>query len=162
MKGIQAPYLERLDHLRFYAAALVVLFHFFHSYAPDLRANNPLMSLIDEGHTGIGLFMVISGFVFTWIAREREVSYAPFLFSRFVRIYPLFTFAVFLLFWVASWIGSVSSGGWVADVASYPKFLPWNSAARIRSLRSPDVYKQKGIRYRGERLLKKVGKAAGK
>jgi large subunit ribosomal protein L6 len=35
-------------------------------------------------------------------------------------------------------------------------------AAKIRSLRQPDVYKQKGIRYRGERLLKKVGKAAGK
>jgi len=35
-------------------------------------------------------------------------------------------------------------------------------AAKIRSLRRPDVYKQKGIRYRGERLLKKVGKAAGK
>jgi len=44
------------------------------SYAPDLRANNPLMSLIDEGHTGIGLFMVISGFVFTWIARGARRS----------------------------------------------------------------------------------------
>ena len=103
MKGIQAPYLERLDHLRFYAAALVVLFHFFHSYAPDLRANNPLMSLIDEGHTGIGLFMVISGFVFTWIARERDVRYAPFLFSRFVRIYPLFIFAVFLQLMISTY-----------------------------------------------------------
>jgi ribosomal protein L6P/L9E len=29
-------------------------------------------------------------------------------------------------------------------------------------LRKPDVYKNKGIRYRGERLIKKVGKAAGK
>jgi ABC-2 type transport system permease protein len=29
------------------------------------------------------------------------------------------TFAVFLLFWVISWIGSVSSGGTSADVASY-------------------------------------------
>jgi ABC-2 type transport system permease protein len=29
------------------------------------------------------------------------------------------SFAVFLLFWVASWFGSVSSGGWAADVANY-------------------------------------------
>jgi len=31
-------------------------------------------------------------------------------------------------------------------------------AADIRSLRKPDVYKNKGIRYAGEVLLKKVGK----
>jgi large subunit ribosomal protein L6 len=35
-------------------------------------------------------------------------------------------------------------------------------AAEIRSLRKPDVYKQKGIRYAGERLRKKAGKAGGK
>jgi large subunit ribosomal protein L6 len=34
-------------------------------------------------------------------------------------------------------------------------------AAVIRSLRPPDPYKNKGIRYTGERLKKKVGKAAG-
>jgi large subunit ribosomal protein L6 len=32
-------------------------------------------------------------------------------------------------------------------------------AAEIRDLRRPDVYKQKGIRYAGERLRKKAGKA---
>ena len=32
-------------------------------------------------------------------------------------------------------------------------------AANIRSLREPDPYKQKGVRYTGERLKKKVGKA---
>ena len=31
-------------------------------------------------------------------------------------------------------------------------------AARIRALRRPDPYKQKGIRYTGERLIKKAGK----
>jgi len=35
-------------------------------------------------------------------------------------------------------------------------------AADIRALRRPDVYKQKGIRYAGERLRKKAGKAGGK
>ena len=32
-------------------------------------------------------------------------------------------------------------------------------AAEIRGLRPPDPYKNKGIRYTGERLKKKVGKA---
>jgi large subunit ribosomal protein L6 len=34
------------------------------------------------------------------------------------------------------------------------------AAAEIRSLRPPDPYKNKGVRYTGERLKKKVGKAA--
>jgi len=35
-------------------------------------------------------------------------------------------------------------------------------AANIRSLKKPDPYKQKGIRYTGEVLKKKAGKAGGK
>jgi large subunit ribosomal protein L6 len=35
-------------------------------------------------------------------------------------------------------------------------------AAEIRALRAPDVYKLKGIRYVGEHLRKKAGKAGGK
>jgi len=35
-------------------------------------------------------------------------------------------------------------------------------AATIRKLRPPDVYKQKGIRYAGERLRKKAGKTGAK
>ncbi len=35
-------------------------------------------------------------------------------------------------------------------------------AADIRSLRSPDPYKNKGVRYVGERLKKKVGKTGAK
>jgi large subunit ribosomal protein L6 len=50
----------------------------------------------------------------------------------------------------------------VIKVTGADKELVGLTAAKIRSLRRPDVYKQKGIRYRGERLLKKVGKASGK
>lgn len=50
----------------------------------------------------------------------------------------------------------------VIKVNGIDKELVGETAARIRSLRRPDVYKLKGIRYRGERLIKKVGKAAGK
>jgi len=35
-------------------------------------------------------------------------------------------------------------------------------AANIRSLKKPDPYKNKGIRYAGEVLKKKAGKAGGK
>ena len=35
------------------------------------------------------------------------------------------------------------------------------TAAKIRSLRPPEPYKGKGIRYAGEKILRKAGKAAG-
>jgi len=35
-------------------------------------------------------------------------------------------------------------------------------AAEMRSLRKPDPYKQKGVRYQGEKLKKKAGKTGGK
>jgi len=50
----------------------------------------------------------------------------------------------------------------VIKVSGTDKELVGQTAARIRMLRKPDAYKNKGIRYRGERLIKKVGKAAGK
>ena len=97
------PYLSRLDHLRFLAASLVVLFHFFHTKLGDLRSANPLVSFVDEGHTGIALFMVISGFIFTVIAGQREVRYFAFLRNRIIRIYPLFVFAVFLQLFISTY-----------------------------------------------------------
>jgi len=38
--------------------------------------------------------------------------------------------------------------------------LVGQTAAKIRGLRPPDPYKNKGVRYTGEKLKKKVGKAA--
>ena len=35
-------------------------------------------------------------------------------------------------------------------------------AAEMRALRPPDPYKNKGVRYSGERLKKKVGKTGAK
>jgi large subunit ribosomal protein L6 len=35
-------------------------------------------------------------------------------------------------------------------------------AAEIRAFRKPEPYKGKGIRYEGEQIIRKAGKAAGK
>jgi large subunit ribosomal protein L6 len=45
---------------------------------------------------------------------------------------------------------------------SYDKQLIGQVAAKIRSLRKPEPYKGKGIRFQGEILRRKAGKAAGK
>lgn len=96
MRSPNTFYLSRLDHLRFFAAALVVVFHYFHHFVPNVAFNNPLASLVNEGHVGIGLFMVLSGFIFSVIAQGKNIHYGWFIYNRFIRIYPLYIFAVFL------------------------------------------------------------------
>ena len=96
MQSLNTNYLSRLDHLRFYAAALVVLFHYFNNFVVHTSFDNPIASLVSEGHVGIGLFMVLSGFIFSVIAQNKNISYGRFIFNRFIRIYPLYIFAVFL------------------------------------------------------------------
>lgn len=67
-----------------------------------------------------------------------------------------------VIFPLPAGIGAEVEANTVIKVNGIDKELVGLTAARIRRLRKPDVYKQKGIRYRGERLRKKVGKAAGK
>lgn len=47
------------------------------------------------------------------------------------------------------------------SVIGYDKELVGQVASKIRSFRKPDVYKSKGIRYFGERIHLKPGKAGG-
>lgn len=44
-------------------------------------------------------------------------------------------------------------------LASYDKMVLGQTAARIRSFRPPEPYKGKGVRYTGERVREKAGKA---
>lgn len=57
---------------------------------------------------------------------------------------------------------SVEERNTVIRVSGHDKESVGLVAAKIRQFRKPDVYKNKGIRYRGERLIKKAGKAVGK
>jgi len=50
----------------------------------------------------------------------------------------------------------------VVTLESYDKQLIGQVAAKIRSLRKPEPYKGKGIRYQGEYIRRKAGKAAAK
>ncbi|MFA7274833.1 MAG: 50S ribosomal protein L6 [Crocinitomicaceae bacterium] len=50
----------------------------------------------------------------------------------------------------------------VVTLESYDKQLLGQVAAKIRSLRKPEPYKGKGVRFLGEEIRRKAGKAAGK
>lgn len=93
MQSKNIGYLPRLDHLRLLAALLVFGFHFFHHYLGGWQAQpeQPWLAPIVEGHTGVSLFFVLSGFIFTAIALGGgEIDYRGFLRNRLLRIFPLF------------------------------------------------------------------------
>ena len=93
MKSRNIRYIPELDHLRFLAALLVFGFHFFHYNVGQWTSypDKPFLGLIIEGHTGVSLFFVLSGFIFMTIALENEgIDYASFLRNRLLRIAPLF------------------------------------------------------------------------
>ena len=47
------------------------------------------MTVIHEGHTGVALFIVLSGFIFTYDSAGKKIIYLQFLRNRILRIYPL-------------------------------------------------------------------------
>jgi len=47
-------------------------------------------------------------------------------------------------------------------VSGADKELVGNEAAKVRAIRPPEPYKGKGIKYEGERILRKAGKTGKK
>ncbi len=95
-------YFPALDHLRAFAAVLVLMYHSAHVVSYQLlwqqpfafdhwpaAGSNPFLAVIYEGHTGVALFMVLSGYLFTVGAAGQAISYGAFLRNRVLRIYPL-------------------------------------------------------------------------
>src|ERR1017187_8802037 len=88
-----------LAHLRAFAALLVIFYHgrgkiigWDTIREAPVSPSSPGWSLIQEGYTGVSLFLVLSGFIFEFGARDRSVRYWPFLRNRFLRVYPMFLF----------------------------------------------------------------------
>lgn len=97
MKSKNIPYLPSLDHLRAFAAILIIFYHGFHvitrkqfEFGDWIYSNNPLKTFLIEGHTAVALFMVLSGFIFTYGAIGHNIKYFSFIKNRLLRIYPLF------------------------------------------------------------------------
>lgn len=91
MRSTSGQYFEKLDHIRAVAAFLVFTWHFTHaagvpfSYVPA----NPFFSILEEGHTGVAIFMTLSGYLFAKIIDGRPIAYTIFLWNRLVRLGPL-------------------------------------------------------------------------
>lgn len=96
MQSRNTGYIERLDHLRFFAAALVVMFHTWLMTGGSAQRGGLHIPLIDQGHVGVQLFMVISGFILAVISYGKDLEPLRFYWNRILRIYPLFVFVLAL------------------------------------------------------------------
>lgn len=123
MHSTNIRYQPAVDELRGIAALWVVIYHGLHLYrhavyfgGPFTTAHwpdaSPLTALFWEGHAGVGLFMVLSGYIFTNGAIGKVIRYRSFLRNRLLRIYPLFlvlTLAALLSQTQPDWFGAVST-----------------------------------------------------
>lgn len=92
------PRLDALTSVRFFAAILVVIYHF----AGPLKAHLPVVAqwFIAAGYRSVGLFFVLSGFILIYnyatSAGTLRGSRRSFWVARLARIYPVY-FLAFLL-----------------------------------------------------------------
>lgn len=106
MRSPNIQYRQGLDHLRGLAALLIVLYHGLHvlSFFPRAQGGdpyrfwihtyNPILAVIEEGHSAVGFFIVLSGFLFSVSALGKQVLYGAFIRNRLLRIAPLFMFVL--------------------------------------------------------------------
>ncbi|MEO6688594.1 MAG: acyltransferase [Dokdonella sp.] len=107
MRSPNIRYFPAVDHLRAYAALLIVFYHGLHLFSyyarfhADfgiehwLQPDNVLAAALAEGHTAVALFMVLSGFILTYGSLDTDVDYRGFIRNRLLRTYPLFLLMVF-------------------------------------------------------------------
>ncbi|ODA93905.1 acyltransferase [Mesorhizobium sp. SEMIA 3007] len=120
MRSSTGEHYPALDHVRGLAAFLVFTWHFLHQspegpvpygFVPAV----PIFSLLDEGVTGVSLFMTLSGYLFAKLLDGKQVSYLPFFANRALRLLPLLLAVIAIEACRVSMAGQ-SLGGYFTDV----------------------------------------------
>lgn len=90
MRSSSGSYYPCLDHVRALAAFLVFYWHCVHiGVDTKVLPAFPSFSVLEEGWTGVALFMTLSGYLFARIIGDSSIHYLPFLWNRLVRLGPL-------------------------------------------------------------------------
>jgi peptidoglycan/LPS O-acetylase OafA/YrhL len=116
MRSSTGAHFIALDHVRAFAAFLVLVWHFCHgpvgypaspgysipySYSPSFFP----FSILDEGHTGVALFMVLSGYLFAKLLSGKSINYRAFIWNRVLRLLPLLAVVILIYGVVSVWRG---------------------------------------------------------
>lgn len=102
MKSTSGKHYIALDHIRALAAFIVFAWHFVHAtkgypvpfdYLPALFP----LAIFDEGHTGVALFMTLSGYLFAKLLDGKSIIYPAFIWNRILRLLPLLILVIFIV-----------------------------------------------------------------
>lgn len=95
------PYYPALTGFRAVAALLVFAYHF----NPFQVQRHPMLhAVVNEGHIGVSLFFVLSGFLITMRYADSDFRWRPYLINRVFRIYPLYFLLTFATFVLGYWL----------------------------------------------------------
>ena len=126
MKSSSGEHYIALDHVRAVAVYMVFAWHFLHAngfpgspvpykYAPAVFP----LALLDEGYTGVALFMTLSGYLFAKLLDGKRIRYGWFVWNRVLRLLPLLAVALLL-----TGIQVFSRGD---SVATYISYIAWGA-----------------------------------
>ncbi|HZP88047.1 MAG TPA: acyltransferase [Burkholderiales bacterium] len=109
MRSSSGEHFIALDHVRALAAFLVFTWHFTHGaagYPVPFDYVSPVFFLapLDEGHTGVALFMTLSGYLFAKLLNGKQINYSSFLWNRVLRLVPLLA-VVITIVGLQEWFG---------------------------------------------------------
>jgi len=126
MKSSSGQYFQALDHVRALAVFAVFVWHFTNyndnHHMPVLAF--PL-SFLTEGHTGVAIFMTLSGYLFAKLLDGKQLLYIPFLKNRALRLFPLLTFVIILSAAQAWFFGYTAWGDFIETIIQgfiFPSF----------------------------------------
>jgi peptidoglycan/LPS O-acetylase OafA/YrhL len=112
MRSSSGAYLSNLDHLRAFAAFQVFVWHFVHTSASCsgicFSRDYTVGSILEEGHTGVALFMCISGYIFAKLTDGHQVRLGQFWLNRILRLLPLLLVWSFITVASAAILGTIS------------------------------------------------------
>lgn len=93
MKSSSGAYYVGLDHVRALAVLLVWTWHFIQIHEIPTTPVFPL-SILSEGHSGVAIFMTLSGYLFAKLLAGKRINYPAFIFNRVFRLLPLLLFVI--------------------------------------------------------------------
>jgi len=121
MRSSSGAHFIALDHVRALAAFMVFTWHFTHAangypvpfdYVPAIFP----FSLLDEGHTGVALFMTLSGYLFAKLLDGKSIDYKAFLWNRVLRLLPLYV-VVLLYIGIRKYVGGENLSPYLFSIA---------------------------------------------